>query len=86
MVYLTVTLLLYNEIEFINIMRIKVDDVYIFWVFINCLNIVYFVVEYKEGEFRRRDIIVVCKLVNDKLKEYLVLAKIIIYNSNIVTT
>ena len=49
-------------------------------------NITYSVVEYQEDKCRRGDIIAVYKLVKEKLEEYLVLAKIIIYSSSIVTT
>ncbi|KAH7420284.1 hypothetical protein BKA64DRAFT_563391, partial [Cadophora sp. MPI-SDFR-AT-0126] len=50
------------------------------------LNITYSVVEYEADEFRTGDITAVCKLVEEKLDEYAVLAKIIIYSSSIVTT
>lgn len=56
-------LLLYIEFEFINIIRIKIDDIYIFRFLINHSNIVYFVVEYEEDEFEKGDITVVCRLV-----------------------
>ncbi|TVY53455.1 ATP-dependent DNA helicase hus2/rqh1 [Lachnellula suecica] len=74
-VYLTATLLLYTEPEFINIIRIKADNVYIFRSLISCPNIIYSVVKYKED-----------KLIKQKLKEYAALAKIIIYSSSIITT
>jgi hypothetical protein len=86
MVYLMATLLLHAEPEFINIMRIKADDVHMFWSLTSCLNIAYSVVEYEEDEFGSRDITAVCRLINDKLEEYPVPAKIIVYNSSIITT
>jgi superfamily II DNA helicase RecQ len=85
-VYLTATLPLYIELEFINIIRIKADDVYIFRSLISRPNIAYSVVKYKEDEFKKGDIITVYKLIEQKLKEYAVLAKIIIYSSSIITT
>ncbi len=85
-VYLIVTLLLYAEPEFMNIMRISTNNVYMFWSLTSCLNIAYSVVEYKEDEFERGDIIAVYRLVGNKLKEYPVLAKIIVYSSTIATT
>jgi superfamily II DNA helicase RecQ len=63
MVYLTVTLLLYAELEFINIIRISINDVYMFRAFISRANIAYSVVEYAEDKFKRRDIVAVCRLV-----------------------
>jgi superfamily II DNA helicase RecQ len=86
MVYLTATLSPHNETEFMNIMRIKADDVHMFRAPTSRPNIAYSVVEYKEGEFWRGDIAAVCRLVDDKLEEYPVLAKIIVYSSSIVTT
>ena len=86
MVYLTVTLLLYTKLEFINIMRIKANNVHMFWSLTSCLNITYSMVKYKEDEFRRGDIAAVYRLVEQKLEEYAAPAKIIIYSSSIVTT
>jgi hypothetical protein len=86
MVYLTATLPPHVKPEFINIIRIKADNVYMFRSLTSRLNIAYSVVEYKEDEFRRGDIIAVCRLVEQKLEEYAALAKIIIYSSSIVTT
>ncbi|TVY59375.1 ATP-dependent DNA helicase Q1 [Lachnellula suecica] len=86
MVYLIAMLLLYTELEFMNIIRIKADNVYIFRSPISCPNIVYSVVEYTEDEFRRGDISAVCRLIKQKLKEYTAPAKIIIYSGSIVTT
>ncbi|KUJ10584.1 uncharacterized protein LY89DRAFT_596276, partial [Mollisia scopiformis] len=85
-VYLTATLPPYAELEFMNIMRIKADDVYIFRSPTSRPNIAYSIVEYEEDEFGRRDIIAACRLVEQKLEEYAALAKIIIYSSSIITT
>ena len=86
MVYLTATLPPHVEPEFMNIMRIKSNDVYMFRSPTSRPNIAYSVVEYKEDEFGRGDIAAVCRLVEQKLKEYAAPAKIIIYSSSIVTT
>ncbi|TVY62820.1 hypothetical protein LSUE1_G006901 [Lachnellula suecica] len=86
MVYLTAMLLLHAEPEFINIIRIKADNVYMFRSLTSRPNIVYSVVKYKENKFKRGDIAAVCKLMEQKLKEYAALAKIIIYSSSIITT
>ena len=86
MVYLTATLPLYTEPEFINIIRIKADDVYIFRSLTSRPNITYSVVDYEEDEFKRGDIIAVYRLVEQKLEEYAALAKIIIYSSSVITT
>jgi superfamily II DNA helicase RecQ len=85
-VYLTATLLLYTEPEFINIIRIKADDVYMFRSPTSRPNIAYSVVEYEADEFRRGDITAVCRFVEQKLEEYAAPAKIIIYSSSIITT
>jgi len=63
MVYLIVTLLLYVESEFINIIKIKVNDIYIFRSSISCPNIIYFIVKYKKNELEREDIIVIYRLI-----------------------
>jgi hypothetical protein len=86
MIYLTAILLLHTELEFMNIMRIKANDIHIFWSPTSCPNIAYSVVKYEEDEFRRGNIIAIYRLVDNKLEEYLVLAKIIIYSSSIITT
>ena len=86
MVYLTATLPLHVKAKFMDIMWIKANDVYMFQSPTSRLNITYSVVKYKEDELRRGDIIVVCRLVEQKLDEYATLAKIIIYSSSIVTT
>jgi superfamily II DNA helicase RecQ len=86
MVYLTATLPPHAEPEFMNIMRIKADDVHMFRSATSRPNIAYSVVEYEEDEFERGDIAAVCRLVDDKLEEYPAPAKIIIYSSSIVTT
>jgi superfamily II DNA helicase RecQ len=86
MVYLTATLPPHDETEFMNIMRIKADDVHMFRAPTSRPNITYSVVEYEEDEFGRGDIAAVCRLVEEKLEEYVAPAKIIIYSSSIVTT
>ena len=43
-------------------------------------------VKYIEDKFKRGDIIAVYRLVEQKLKEYTVLVKIIIYSSSIIIT
>ncbi len=86
MVYLTATLLLYAEPEFINIIRISTNNVYIFRAPTSRPNIAYSVVKYEEDKFKSRGITAVCRLVEQKLKEYAALVKIIIYSSSIVTT
>ncbi len=86
MVYLTATLLLYIEPEYMNIMWIKADDVHMSRVPTSWPNITYSVVEYEEDELGRGDIAAVSRLVEEKLEEYTALAKIIIYSSSIVTT
>jgi len=86
MVYLTATLLPHSKSEFINIIKIRANDIYIFQLLTSCPNIIYFAVKYKENELKRGDIIVICKLIDKKLKEYSVSAKIIIYSSSIVIT
>jgi superfamily II DNA helicase RecQ len=85
-VYLTATLPLHIKLEFINIIRIKADNVYMFQSLTSRSNIMYSVVKYKENEFGREDIAVVCRLVKQKLEEYIAPAKIIIYSSSIITT
>ncbi len=61
-VYLTAILLLLAELEFINIMRIKADDVYIFRAPTSRPNITYSIVEYEEGddELGRGGITAIC--------------------------
>jgi hypothetical protein len=88
MVYLTAILPPPAELEFINIIRIKADDVYIFRAPTSRPNIAYSVVEYEEGddELGRGGITAVCRLVEDKLEEYPAPAKIIVYSSRIITT
>ncbi|KAH6691117.1 hypothetical protein BKA61DRAFT_500232, partial [Leptodontidium sp. MPI-SDFR-AT-0119] len=85
-VYLTATLPLYAEPEFMNIIKIRADDVHIFRSPTSRPNIAYSAVKYKEDKLRRGDIAVVYRLVNEKLKEYAALAKIIIYSNSIITT
>jgi superfamily II DNA helicase RecQ len=86
MVYLTATLLLHAEPEFMNLMKINTNNIHMFRAPTSRPNITYSVVEYKEDEFGRGDIIMVCRLVHNKLEEYLVLAKIIVYSNSIATT
>jgi hypothetical protein len=69
-----------------NIIRIKTNDIYMFRSPTSRPNIIYSVVEYKQDKFGKRDIIIVSKLVKQKLEEYIILIKIIIYNSSIITT
>jgi superfamily II DNA helicase RecQ len=85
-VYLTATLPPHAEPEFMNIMRIKGDDIHMFQSPTSRPNIAYSVVKYEEDEFGRGDIAVVCRLVEQKLEEYAAPTKIIIYSSSIVTT
>jgi hypothetical protein len=85
MVYLTITLLLHAKPEFMNIIRISTNDVHIFQAPTSQPNITYSVIKYVKGKFKRGDIAIICKLMEQKLKEYTALAKIIIYNNNIVT-
>jgi len=85
-VFLTAILLPHAEPEFMNIMRISTNDVYMFRAPTSWPNITYSVVKYTEDEFERGDIIAVYRLVEQKLEEYAVPAKIIIYSSSIVTT
>ncbi|KAK6610433.1 hypothetical protein H4I95_03492 [Botrytis cinerea] len=86
MVYLTATLPPHVEAEFMNIMRIKADDVHMFRSPTSRPNIAYSVVEYEEDEFGRGDIAAVCRLVEQKLEEYAAPAKIIVYSCSIITT
>jgi hypothetical protein len=86
MVYLIATLPPYAKPEFINIIRISTNDVHMFRAPTSRANIIYSIVKYAEDKFKRGDIIAVYRLVEQKLKEYAALAKIIIYNSSIITT
>ncbi len=85
-VYLIAILLPHAKPEFINIIRIKANNIHIFRSLTSRPNITYSVVEYKEDKLRRGDIIAVYRLVEQKLEEYATLAKIIIYSSSIITT
>jgi hypothetical protein len=69
-----------------NIIRIKTNDIHMFRSLTSRPNIMYSVVEYKQDKFGKKDIITVSKLIKQKLKEYAILAKIIIYSNSIVTT
>ncbi|KAF8850662.1 hypothetical protein BDZ45DRAFT_544810, partial [Acephala macrosclerotiorum] len=86
MIYLMTILPLHAELEFINIIKIRVENVHIFRVSISRSNIAYSVAEYEKNKFEKEDIIAVCRLIEEKLKEYFALTKIIIYSSSIVTT
>ena len=86
MIYLMATLLLHAEPEFMNIMKVRAEDVHMFRALTSRSNIAYFVAEYEKDEFGRGDIAAVCRLVEQKLEEYSAPAKIIIYSSSIVTT
>ena len=86
MIYLTATLPPHAEPEFMNIMKIRAEDVHMFRAPTSRPNIAYSVAEYDEDEFGRGDIAAVCRLVEKKLEEYPAPAKIIIYSSSIVTT
>lgn len=63
MIYLTIILLLYIKPEFIKIIRININNIYIFRVLISRPNIIYSIVKYIENKFKRGDIIVVYRLV-----------------------
>ena len=65
MIYLTATLPPHAEPEFMKIMKIRVEDVHMFRAATSRPNI-----EYEEDEFGREDIVAVCKLVEENLKEY----------------
>jgi superfamily II DNA helicase RecQ len=63
MVYLTVTLPPHAEAEFINIMKVRADDVHVFRTPTSRPNIIYSVVEYEEDALGRGDIAAVRRLV-----------------------
>jgi hypothetical protein len=63
MVYLTITLLLYTKAEFINIIKVRADNIHIFYISTSRPNIIYSVVEYKEDILGRGDITAVYRLV-----------------------
>jgi superfamily II DNA helicase RecQ len=78
-VFLTATLPPHRETEFMNIMKVRAEDVHIFRAPTSRPNIEYSVFEYdgeEEGE-------AVCTLVQEKLHEYPAPAKIIVYSSDI---
>jgi RecQ family ATP-dependent DNA helicase len=85
-VCLTATLPPHIEPEFMNIMKLRAEDVHIFRAPTSRPNIEYSVVEYEEDELGRGDIQAVCRLVEQKLEEYTAPAKIIVYSSSITTT
>ena len=86
MVYLTATLPPHMEPEFMNIMKIRREDVHIFRAPTSRPNIAYSVVEYEEDDVGKGEIEAVCRLVEKKLEEYPTPAKIIVYSSSIITT
>jgi hypothetical protein len=55
-VFLTATLPLYHEAEFMNIIKIRGEDVYIFWAPTSRPNIEYSVMEYKVDELGQGEI------------------------------
>ncbi|KAG9241062.1 P-loop containing nucleoside triphosphate hydrolase protein, partial [Calycina marina] len=81
MVYLTATLPPHTEPEFMEIMKVKAEDVHIFRAVTSRPNIQYLAWEY-EGEEEAA----ICQLVKDKLDEFPASAKIIIYSSSIAST
>jgi hypothetical protein len=54
---------LYAKLEFINIIRISTNDVYMFQAPTSQANIIYFIVEYMEDKFKKGDIIAVYRLI-----------------------
>jgi hypothetical protein len=68
-----------------NIMRISINNIHIFRALTSRPNIIYSVIEYMENKFKREDIIVIYRLIEQKLEKYTILAKIIIYNNSIIT-
>jgi hypothetical protein len=67
------------EAEFMDIMKIRGEDVSTFRAPTTRPNIVYSVAEYEEDEFGQGEIRAVCQLVEAKLDEHPTPAKIIIY-------
>jgi RecQ family ATP-dependent DNA helicase len=86
MIYLTATLPPHTEAEFMNIMKIRVEDTHIFRAPTTRPKIAYSVVEYEEEEFGQGIIPAVSQLVGSKLEKYPAPAKIIIYSSSVTTT
>lgn len=80
MIYLTATLSLADEAEFMDIIKVQIPDDCKFRACTSWPNIAYSVVEHdiKQTE-------AVCQLVADKLQQYPALAKIIVYSSSIDT-
>ena len=85
MVYLTATLPPHMEAEFMDIMKIRAEDVHTFRAPTSRPKIAYSVVEYEEDEFGQGEIRAVYDLVRVKLDEHPAPAKIIIYSSSITT-
>jgi RecQ family ATP-dependent DNA helicase len=81
MVYLTATLPPSDVAEFIEIMKVDIPDDYIFRAATSRPNIQYIGFEY-EGEEEDAT----CQMVQEKLEEFPVPAKIIVYSSSIATT
>ena len=81
-VYLTATLSLADEAEFIDIIKVEIPNDCKFRSCISRPNIVYSVVEYSSVVKQEE---AVCYLVAKKLEQYLALAKVIVYSSSIET-
>jgi hypothetical protein len=76
-VFLTAILPLHRETKFINIIKVRAEDIYIFRAPTSRPNIEYSVFEYNGEEEGKA----VCILVQEKLYEYPAPAKIIIYTA-----
>src|SRR5271167_4515960 len=81
MVFLTATLPLHIEAEFIEIIKVHTKDVYKLQAPTTQANIAYSIVEYNNKQEEA-----VQQLVVRKLNEYAALAKIVVYSSGIKTT
>jgi len=79
-VYLTATLSLADEAEFMEIMKVEIPDDCKFRGRTTRPNIAYLVVEHDDEQTEA-----VCKLVAEKLEQYPAPAKIIVYSSSIKT-
>ena len=82
-VFLIATLSPYIEPEFMRTMKVQPEDVHIFQAPITRPNIAYSVFEYN-ASVDETDAI--CRLVEEKLEQYVVLAKIIVYSRTIERT
>jgi len=80
MVFLTVTLPLQIEAEFMGIIKVQPEDVHIFHTPTTRPNIAYSVFEHNLDMDKTNT---VCQLVHEKLEQYLVPSKIIIYSRTI---